>query len=82
MACHPALLIADEPTGNLDAENSDNVMDLLTEVAAAGTTVIVATHDLAAIRGRGGRLLRLERGEILATRTLRQRRHRLSTIAS
>ena len=43
----PKLILADEPTGNLDTQNGDAVMELLTQVAAAGTTVIMVTHALA-----------------------------------
>lgn len=45
LACEPALLLADEPTGNLDARLSQDILDLLTQVCARGTTVILATHD-------------------------------------
>ena len=41
----PKLILADEPTGNLDTANGDQVMGLLTEVASAGTTVIMVTHS-------------------------------------
>jgi ABC-type ATPase involved in cell division len=57
-------------------------VDLLAEVAAEGTTVIVATHDLSAIRNRSGSLLLLEQGEVVTSRVLRQSRHRVSAIAS
>ena len=44
-ASHPPLLLADEPTGNLDPETSIGIMQLLYRINRAGTTVIVATHD-------------------------------------
>ena len=43
----PSLILADEPTGNLDTANGEAVMDLLTEAAASGVTVIMVTHSLA-----------------------------------
>src|SRR5690606_38921218 len=44
LAPDPAVLLADEPTGNLDAERSMDIMELLSSVSARGTTVFVATH--------------------------------------
>jgi putative ABC transport system ATP-binding protein len=45
LIANPKLILADEPTGNLDSENGDNVMTLLTEVASMGTTIIMVTHS-------------------------------------
>lgn len=45
LIANPKIMLADEPTGNLDSENGDTVMTLLTEVAALGTTVIMVTHS-------------------------------------
>jgi putative ABC transport system ATP-binding protein len=55
----PKLILADEPTGNLDTENGTAVMDMLTQINRAGTTVIVVTHSLvhAAVAGRTVKLL-------------------------
>jgi ABC-type lipoprotein export system ATPase subunit len=60
----PALLLADEPTGNLDPDLSLEVMNLLREVNAGGTTVLVATHDRELIRLVGRRTVTLEQGRI------------------
>ena len=63
----PALLIADEPTGNLDPDLSLEVMNLLREVNAGGTTVLVATHDRELIRLVGRRTITLEAGRVVET---------------
>ncbi|MDB6041627.1 MAG: transporter [Gammaproteobacteria bacterium] len=47
LVANPKLILADEPTGNLDTANGDDVMSLLTGVSRAGTTVIMVTHSLA-----------------------------------
>ena len=60
----PPLLLADEPTGNLDPDLSLEVMNLLREVNAGGTTVLVATHDRELIRLVGRRTITLEQGRI------------------
>ncbi len=60
----PEVLLADEPTGNLDPELSLEIMDLLSSVAARGTTVLVATHEQSLIRRYGSRMLRLEDGRV------------------
>jgi cell division transport system ATP-binding protein len=61
----PALLLADEPTGNLDPDLSLEVMNLLRAVNAGGTTVLVATHDRELIRLVGRRTITLDQGRIV-----------------
>jgi cell division transport system ATP-binding protein len=61
----PALLIADEPTGNLDPDLSLEIMNLLREINAGGTTVLVATHDRELIRLVGRRTITLEQGRVV-----------------
>jgi cell division transport system ATP-binding protein len=61
----PMIILADEPTGNLDPDLSLEIMNLLREVNARGTTVIVATHDRELIRRVGRRALTLDHGRIV-----------------
>ena len=61
----PALLLADEPTGNLDPDLSLEIMNLLREVNAGGTTVLVATHDRELIRLVGRRTVTLDGGRLV-----------------
>ena len=60
----PALLLADEPTGNLDEENEQRVLALLEELHGAGHTIITVTHDLAVGR-RATRYLQLDHGRVI-----------------
>ena len=62
----PALLIADEPTGNIDPERSVEIMKMLFNIHQKGTTVIVVTHEHELVRQFGGRVLRIEEGKITA----------------
>ncbi len=59
----PALLLADEPTGNLDSKSAVDVMALLTELNAAGQTLVMVTHD-PDIAARAGRTIHLRDGRI------------------
>jgi cell division transport system ATP-binding protein len=61
----PELLLADEPTGNLDPELTLQIMDLIAAAAARGTAVFVATHDHALVERYGRRRLRLEAGRLV-----------------
>ncbi len=62
---HPPLLLADEPTGNLDPETSIDIMRLLYRINRTGTTVLVATHDAAMVNKMRRRVLELSRGRIV-----------------
>jgi cell division transport system ATP-binding protein len=62
----PAVLLADEPTGNLDPRLTLEIMDLLSDVNARGTTVVVATHDASLIERSQRRTIRLEKGALVA----------------
>ncbi|MCW5830503.1 MAG: cell division ATP-binding protein FtsE [Deltaproteobacteria bacterium] len=63
---NPVLLLADEPTGNLDPEIAREVMDLFEEVSIRGTTVVIATHDRDLIQRLQKRVIGIERGRITA----------------
>ena len=63
MAVNPAILLCDEPTGNLDSINSEAIIDLLTTLNGAGTTVVIITHN-PEIAGIGNLRLRLHDGVV------------------
>jgi cell division transport system ATP-binding protein len=63
----PALILADEPTGNLDDVLAQEIMALLYEVNADGTTVFIATHDRKLVASAPGRVLTLEHGRLLSS---------------
>jgi cell division transport system ATP-binding protein len=62
---HPPLLLADEPTGNLDPETSIDIMRLLYRINRTGTTVVVATHDQAMVDKMRRRVIELSRGRVV-----------------
>ena len=62
----PTILLADEPTGNLDPALTVEIMDLLSSVNVRGTTVVVATHDATLLSRYQKRTVRLERGQIVS----------------
>jgi cell division transport system ATP-binding protein len=62
---HPPLLLADEPTGNLDPETSIGIMQLLYRINRTGTTVLVATHDSHMVDRMRRRVIELDRGRIV-----------------
>ncbi len=58
----PFVLLADEPTGNLDADNTGQIVDLLKYINTSGTSVIMATHDRELVERYGGRILEIDQG--------------------
>ena len=74
----PEILIADEPTGNLDPDLSWEIMRLFVEINGKGTTVLLATHEPSFVRAVGGRVLSLDRGRLVGDKTF-ERQSRLLT---
>jgi cell division transport system ATP-binding protein len=64
MALRPSILLADEPTGNLDPVTAEQIMDLLVDINRGGTSVLVATHDIRHAERLGKRVVRLEYGRL------------------
>lgn len=60
----PELILADEPTGNLDPETSEAIMKLLIAIAQEGTSLLMATHDMSLVEKFPGRVLRVEKNTI------------------
>jgi cell division transport system ATP-binding protein len=65
MVAHPVILLADEPTGNLDPEVSRKVIELLLEINRSGTAVVLATHDPRQVPAGTAKFLYLDRGRIV-----------------
>ena len=61
----PYILLADEPTGNLDPEVSEGIMELLERVNERGTAVLMATHNYPLVDKHRGRVIRIDRGRII-----------------
>lgn len=61
---HTDIILADEPTGNLDSENAENVMDILKALNKEGKTIVLVTHDLK-VANYADRIIRLEQGKIV-----------------
>lgn len=66
LANDPMLLIADEPTGNLDPDTSNEIMEILQKINSWGTTIMIATHDKETVDRLQKRVIRLEQGEIVS----------------
>ncbi len=63
----PAIILADEPTGSLDADAADLIVDLLKKFHTRGATVVIATHDRTLIQKTGGRVVHLNSGRLQVT---------------
>lgn len=61
----PSILIADEPTGNLDERATRGIFQLLQQINGGGTVVVMATHNLALVRGTGYRVVELKGGQVV-----------------
>lgn len=67
----PPVLLADEPTGNLDPELSREIMGLFTSFNQVGVTLLIASHDISLIRTLGKRIIQLHQGTVAADHALR-----------
>ena len=61
----PELILADEPTGNLDPETTEEILDLLFAISQSGRSVIMATHDYTHMKKLNTRVVRCEEGKLL-----------------
>jgi cell division transport system ATP-binding protein len=66
----PKILLADEPTGNLDAINAGEIIDLLLKINAFGTTVVLVTHNREIVNALRRRVITLDEGKIIADHAL------------
>lgn len=64
----PKILLADEPTGNLDPKNARKILDLLLKINKMGTTVLMATHNAELVNSTKNRVISLDRGKIIKDR--------------
>lgn len=62
---HPELILADEPTGNLDPEKSDKIIELLKEINAKGTSILIATHDYSIIKKYSARTIKCAENKVI-----------------
>lgn len=66
LANNPKILIADEPTANVDADMSNEIMKILKKINKLGTTVLVVTHDKELVNRFGGRIMEIEKGRVVS----------------
>ena len=62
----PKILLADEPTGNLDSNNAWEIMKLLEEINERGTTVVVVTHNMEIVKVMQKRIITIQKGVIIS----------------
>ena len=65
LICQPVILLADEPTGNLDPANCWQLMKLLKKINREGTTVLMATHNVDIVNSVGARVIKLDKGKVV-----------------
>ena len=65
IANDPSIILADEPTGNLDPTNSWEIMKLLEEINSRGTTVVVVTHNLEIVKAMNKRVITMKKGVVV-----------------
>ena len=63
---NPSLIIADEPTGNIDPELSYEIVDLLNEINKCGTTVVMVTHEHGLVSQFNHRVIAIDHGQVIA----------------
>jgi len=66
----PKIILADEPTGNLDEDSADIILNLLKRYHIRGATIVIATHDKELMRKAGGRVIHLKQGQMQSTQIL------------
>ena len=71
---HPDLILADEPTGNLDPETSEGIMNLLFEISRSGSAVMMVTHNYPVIEKFPARIFKCENGKLIEGEGGRPRR--------
>ena len=62
----PKIILADEPTGNLDSDNTWEIMKLLDEINQRGTTVLVVTHNMEIVRAMNKRVITIKKGVVVS----------------
>lgn len=67
----PEIILADEPTGNLDPDTSEDIMKLLIDISKTGRSIILATHNVSLTQRFPARILRCEKGEVIEENTVK-----------
>ncbi|MBQ1686514.1 MAG: cell division ATP-binding protein FtsE, partial [Ruminococcus sp.] len=70
---NPEIIVADEPTGNIDPELSHEIIELLTRINSMGTTVLVVTHEHELVREFNQRVITIDKGEVISDSATMQR---------